>query len=313
MTSSPPSVSAFGSASTVELNNIRKTYDHFVAVDALTLRIQPGMVYGLLGPNGAGKTSTLRMLIGIIVPDSGEIRAFGEPLRRAHIRRMGYLPEERGLYRKMKVLDHLVFLAELKGLARAEAATRAQRWCERLDLADWTGKKVEELSKGMQQKVQFIGALLHEPDLIVMDEPFSGLDPANTVELKDALLELKKAGKTILLSTHRMDQAERLCDSICLINYGRAVLQGDLSRIKAGYGKRNVQIKYEGDSDFLREGRLVQSFNDYGNYVEVRLAPGADPQELLHLASARARLNKFELEEPSLEEIFIDAVNRPHA
>jgi ABC-2 type transport system ATP-binding protein len=253
------------------------------------------------------------MLIGIIVPDAGEVRVFGEPLRRGHVRRMGYLPEERGLYRKMKVLDHLVFLGELKGLHRSEATTRAQHWCERLELAAWTNKKVEELSKGMQQKVQFIGALLHEPELIVMDEPFSGLDPANTVELKNALLELKKAGKTILLSTHRMDQAERLCDSICLLNHGRSVLQGDLSRIKAGYGKRHVQIKYEGDASFLREARLVQSFNDYGNYVEVRLAPGADPQDLLHLATAHARLNKFELEEPSLEEIFIDAVNQPHA
>ncbi len=313
MTYSASAVPAATAACTVELSNIRKTYDHFVAVDSLSLRIQPGTVYGLLGPNGAGKTSTLRMLIGIIAPDAGEIRVFGEPLRRSHIQRMGYLPEERGLYRKMKVLDHLVFLGELKGLSRGEAAMRTQRWCERLDLAAWTSKKVEELSKGMQQKVQFIGALLHEPDLIVMDEPFSGLDPANTVELKDALLELKKTGKTILLSTHRMDQAERLCDSICLINYGRAVLQGDLSRIKAGYGKRHVQIKYEGDSSFLREPRLVQSFNDYGNYVEVRLAPGADPQDLLQLASAHARLSKFELEEPSLEEIFIDAVNQPHA
>ncbi|HLK34689.1 MAG TPA: ATP-binding cassette domain-containing protein [Terriglobales bacterium] len=311
MTSSP-AVIARGS-STIELSNVRKTYDHFVAVDALSLRIEPGTIYGLLGPNGAGKTSTLRMLIGIIVPDGGQILVFGEPLRRSHIQRMGYLPEERGLYRKMKVLDHLVFLAELKGLARGEAAARAQRWCQRLDLTSWTGKKVEELSKGMQQKVQFIGALLHEPDLIIMDEPFSGLDPANTVELKDALLELKKAGKTILLSTHRMDQAERLCDSICLINHGRGVLQGDLNRIKAGYGKRNVQIKYDGDSAFLREKRLIESFNDYGNYVEARLAPGADAQELLHLASARARLSKFELVEPSLEEIFIDAVNQPHA
>jgi ABC-2 type transport system ATP-binding protein len=313
MTSSPSAVPAATAACTAELSNVRKAYDHFVAVDSLSLRIQPGTVHGLLGPNGAGKTSTLRMLIGIIVPDAGEIHVFGEPLCRAHNRRMGYLPEERGLYRKMKVLDHLVFLGELKGLDRGEAAIRAQRWCERLNLAAWTTKKVEELSKGMQQKVQFIGALLHEPDLIVMDEPFSGLDPANTVELKDALLELKKAGKTILLSTHRMDQAERLCDSICLINYGRAVLQGDLSRIKSGYGNRHVQIKYEGDSGFLRQPRLVQSFNDYGNYVEVRLAPGADPQDLLHLASAHARLSKFELEEPSLEEIFIDAVNQPHA
>jgi ABC-2 type transport system ATP-binding protein len=174
-------------------------------------------------------------------------------------------------------------------------------------------KKVEELSKGMQQKVQFIGAILHDPELIVMDEPFSGLDPANALALKDALLELAKNGKTILLSTHRMDQAERLCQSICLINHGRVVLEGDLGQIKNSSGSCSVQIKYDGDSSFLREPRLVQSFNDYGNYVEVRLAPGADTQELLRLACSKARIDRFEVMQPSLEEIFIDAVSKPHA
>jgi ABC-2 type transport system ATP-binding protein len=294
----------------VELHKIRKTYDHFVAVDDLSFAIPAGTVYGLLGPNGAGKTSTLRMMIGIIAPDAGAISVFGEPFRRLHTQRMGYLPEERGLYRKMKVLDHLVFLAELKGLPADEARRRAWKWCERLELGAWTGKKVEELSKGMQQKVQFIGALLHDPELVVMDEPFSGLDPSNALMLKDALLDLKKP---ILLSTHRMDQAERLCDCICLIHHGRALLEGNLSQLKAGFGLRNVQIKYEGDSRFLEERRLVQSFNDYGNYVEVRLAPGADAQELLHLAASAARLSRFELVEPSLEEIFIDAVGKSHA
>jgi ABC-2 type transport system ATP-binding protein len=207
----------------------------------------------------------------------------------------------------------LVFFAELKGVSGHEATKRALHWCERLELSAWTGKKVEELSKGMQRKVQFIGALLHDPELVIMDEPFSGLDPSNATTLKDVLLELKKAGKTILLSTHRMDQAERLCDSICLINHGRALLEGDLSKIKAGFGLRNVQIKYEGDSRFLQERRLVQSFNDYGNYVEVRLAPGADAQELLRLAAAGARLSRFELVEPSLEEIFLDAVGKSNA
>jgi len=207
----------------------------------------------------------------------------------------------------------LVFFAELKGVSGHEATKRALHWCERLELSAWTGKKVEELSKGMQQKVQFIGALLHDPELVIMDEPFSGLDPSNATTLKDVLLELKKAGKTILLSTHRMDQAERLCDSICLINHGRALLEGDLSKIKAGFGLRNVQIKYEGDSRFLQERRLVQSFNDYGNYVEVRLAPGADAQELLRLAAAGARLSRFELVEPSLEESFLDAVGKSNA
>jgi len=297
----------------VALTDIRKKYDEFVAVDDLSFLIPAGTVYGLLGPNGAGKTSTLRMMIGITLPDSGVISVFGEPFRRAHTDQMGYLPEERGLYRKMKVLDHLVFFAELKGVSGHEATKRALHWCERLELSAWTGKKVEELSKGMQQKVQFIGALLHDPELVIMDEPFSGLDPSNATTLKDVLLELKKAGKTILLSTHRMDQAERLCDSICLINHGRALLEGDLSKIKAGFGLRNVQIKYEGDSRFLQERRLVQSFNDYGNYVEVRLAPGADAQELLRLAAAGARLSRFELVEPSLEESFLDAVGKSNA
>lgn len=253
------------------------------------------------------------MIIGIILPDNGEISVFGEPFRRAHTDQFGYLPEERGLYRKMKVLEHLEFLAQLKGLRVQEARKRALRWCERFELSAWTGKKVQELSKGMQQKVQFIGAILHDPELIIMDEPFSGLDPASTVALKDALLELAKSGKTILLSTHRMDHAERLCNSICLVNHGRAVLEGDLNQIKARHGCCNVQIKYEGDARFLQESRLVQSFNDYGNYVEAHLAPGADSQELLRLASSGARLSKFEVMEPSLEEIFIDAVSKPNA
>jgi ABC-2 type transport system ATP-binding protein len=267
----------------------------------------------LLGPNGAGKTSTIRMIIGIIVPDAGQISVFGQPLSRAHLDQFGYLPEERGLYKKMKVLEHLVFLGQLKGMNSTDAAANARRWCGRFELTTWVDKKVEELSKGMQQKVQFIGAVLHDPKLIIMDEPFSGLDPANALNLKDALLELAKNGKTILFSTHRMDSAERLCQSICLINHGKAMLQGDLSQIKGGYGKLNVQIRYEGDSSFLHEPRLVQKFNDYGNYVEVRLAPGADAQDLLQLAASKARLSKFEIMEPSLEEIFLDVVGKSNA
>lgn len=311
----PASNSAAPSAGndTVHLQGVRKCYDEFVAVDGLSLSVRAGGIYGLLGPNGAGKTSTIRMLMGITVPDAGQITIFGEPLARAHMDQFGYLPEERGLYKKMKVLEHLIFLGQLKGLSSAEATKRANRWCERFELTPWTGKKVEELSKGMQQKVQFIGAVLHDPRLIIMDEPFTGLDPANAVVLKDVLLEMAKSGKTILLSTHRMDRVERLCQSICLINHGRAVLEGDLNQIKARYGRHNVQIKYDGDARFLQEKRLVESFNDYGNYVEIHLAPGADPQELLRLASANARLDKFELMEPSLEEIFIDVVGKSNA
>ena len=292
----------------VHLDKVRKTYDHFVAVDDLSFRIAQGAIFGLLGPNGAGKTSTLRMMIGITAPDSGTVHLFGETFRRQHLRRVGYLPEERGLYKKMKVRELLVFLAEVRGVSAAEAGRRAQQWCERLQIAEWLPKKVEELSKGMQQKIQFIAALLHEPELIIMDEPFGGLDPVNTSLLKDVLLELKQRGRTILFSTHRMDQVEKLCDAICLVNHGRPVLEGNLREIKARYGKNQVHIAYEGDGDFLNTSSLVVSANDYGNYVEVQLKPGADAQELLRLAAARARVTRFELAEPSLEQIFIDVV-----
>ena len=294
-------------ADVVELRGIRKSYDHFVAVDHLSFAIRAGSVYGLLGPNGAGKTSTIRMMIGITMPDDGEVRLFGEKFHRPQLDRIGYLPEERGLYKRMKVLDHLIFLGRLRGLSEREARQRSLAWCRRLQMEEWTHKKVEELSKGMQQKIQFAAALLHEPDLIIMDEPFAGLDPANAVMLKDILLELKKSGKTILFSTHRMDQVERLCDAICLIDHGRAVLEGDLAKIKASYGKNHVQMQYDGDPR-LEECPLVQSINNYGNYVEVRLKPGADAQELLRMAAERARIGRFELLEPSLEEIFIERV-----
>jgi len=296
-------------ANAVELRGIRKTYDHFVAVDQLSINIREGSVYGLLGPNGAGKTSSIRMMIGIIMPDAGEVWLFGEKFHRQQLHRVGYLPEERGLYKRMKVIDHLVFLGRLHNLPEQEARKRSLVWCERLQLSEWTQKKVEELSKGMQQKIQFIAALLHDPDLIIMDEPFAGLDPANAVMLKDVLIELRKSGKTILFSTHRMDQVERLCDSICLVDHGRAVLEGDLAKIKASYGKNNVQMQYEGDLQ-LEGCELVESVNSYGNYVEVRLKPGADAQQLLRLASERARISRFELMEPSLEEIFIDQVGK---
>jgi ABC-2 type transport system ATP-binding protein len=295
---------------TIELNKVRKSYDHFVAVDDLSFSIEQGAVFGLLGPNGAGKTSTIRMMIGITVPDSGSIQMFGKPFERKSLQRVGYLPEERGLYKKMKVLDHLIFLGQLHGLEAAVARQRAVAWSEKLEIESWLQKKVEELSKGMQQKIQFIAALLHDPDFIIMDEPFGGLDPVNTGLLKDVLLEMKQKGKTILFSTHRMDQVEKLCDTICLINRGKSVLQGDLKEIKAKYGKNNVQIEYEGDGNFLRQSKLVGSYNNYGNYVEVRLAPGADAQELLRAVAERSRVSKFELMEPSLEEIFIETVGK---
>jgi ABC-2 type transport system ATP-binding protein len=299
--------------STVELCCVRKTYGDFVAVSDLSFSIVPGSIFGLLGPNGAGKTSAIRMMIGILLPDSGEVRIFGEPFRRAHLERIGYLPEERGLYKKMKVLDHLVLLGQLHGLNRLEAERRSLAWCDRLEISAWVPKKVEELSKGMQQKIQFAAALLHDPEVIIMDEPFTGLDPVNSKILKDVILELKNQGKSILFSTHQMEQVERLCDSILLINRGKAVLEGNLREVKARYGRNTVQLEYEGDGSFLQQDGMIQSVKNDGRYVEVRLAPGADAQVLLRAAAARSRLNKFELVEPSLEEIFIDVVGKTDA
>jgi len=314
MTSTAPAITSVpAAATTVSLGDVRKAYGDFVAVDRLSFAIPQGSIFGLLGPNGAGKTSTIRMMIGITMPDSGEVRMFGEPFRRAHLDRIGYLPEERGLYRKMTVLEQLTFFGELHGLARSESGRRAQQWCERLDLKDWTSKRVDELSKGMQQKVQFISALLHDPDFVIMDEPFYGLDPVNATLLKDVLLEQKKAGRTILFSTHRMDQVEKLCDGICLVNHGKSVLQGSVKEVKSRYGKRNVQINYEGDGSFLRSNALIETFNDYGNYVEARLKPGVDSQDLLRDVMSRVRVNRFELMEPSLEEIFIETVGKSNA
>jgi ABC-2 type transport system ATP-binding protein len=298
---------------TIELNKVRKSYDDFVAVDDLSFNIEEGAVFGLLGPNGAGKTSTIRMMVGITMPDAGEIRLFGKPFERSSLHHLGYLPEERGLYKKMKVLEQLIFIGQLHGLDGAGARKQALAWSERLEISGWLEKKVEELSKGMQQKIQFIATLLHEPDFIIMDEPFGGLDPVNASLLKDVLLDMRKQGRTILFSTHRMDQVEKLCDTICLINRGKSVLQGDLAEIKARHGNGSVQIQYEGDGNFLDRTELVSSYNNYGNYVEVRLAAGADPQKLLRLVAERSRISKFELMEPSLEEIFIETVGKTDA
>jgi ABC-2 type transport system ATP-binding protein len=297
----------------LELDSVTKAFDKFVAVDGLSLQIREGEIFGLLGPNGAGKTSSIRMMIGITVPDSGRVRLFGARLTRALLDRVGYLPEERGLYKRMKILDNLVFFAGLKGVGAVEAKRRAHDWLERLDLGRWAGARVEELSKGMQQKVQFIGAVLHEPDFLILDEPFSGLDPGSALQLKNILLELKKQGRTILFSTHRMDTVERLCDSICLVNHGRNVLRGSLREIKAGYGRSRVQIEYEGSLPALQDCELVAGFNDFGNYVELQLAYGADPQRLLALVMMNARIRRFEMVEPSLEEIFLETVHSTEA
>lgn len=291
----------------VALSHISKSYESKVAVEDLSLQIEPGNMFGLLGPNGSGKTSSIRMMIGITMPDAGSVSLFGKPYERESLKRVGYLPEERGLYKKMNVMEQLVFMGELRGLDKATAAKRAHAWCEKLQIMEATQKKTEELSKGMQQKIQFIATLMHDPELVVMDEPFSGLDPVNASLLQETLIELKKAGKAILFSTHRMDQVEKMCDAICLIHRGHAVLQGGMREVKSRYERDHVAVNYEGDAGFLQHP-AVESFKDYGGYAEIRLKPHADAQDLLRTAMAKAKIFRFELMEPSLEEIFIRTV-----
>src|ERR1700726_142581 len=240
----------------VQLSHVRKVYDTKVAVADLSFTIEPGTMFGLLGPNGAGKTSSIRMMIGITMPDSRQVSLFGKPFERKSLERVGYLPEERGLYKKMKVLDQLVFFGELHGLTPEEARKRATDWAKRMEIADSLPKKTEELSKGMQQKIQFIGCVLHDPGLIVMDEPFSGLDPVNATLLERTLLEMKDQGKAILFSTHRMDQVEKLCDTICLVNQGRAVLAGKMREIKSSYERNRIIVEFEGDTSFLQSSEI---------------------------------------------------------
>jgi ABC-2 type transport system ATP-binding protein len=291
----------------VDLDRISKSYSSKVAVRELSLRIEPGTMFGLLGPNGAGKTSTIRMMVGMTLPDSGTVRLFDEPFRRDHLRRVGYLPEERGLYKRMKVIDQLIFMGQLHGLDAATAGTRARQWCERMEIAESMDKKTQELSKGMQQKIQFIATLLHDPELIIMDEPSSGLDPVNVSLLEQTLRELKSKGRTILFSTHRMDQVEKLCDAICLVDQGTAVLEGTMRAVKSRYARNRVVVEYSGDASFLTDPSITELRESAGR-AEFKLRDGADAQSLLHAAARHAQIFKFELVEPSLEEIFIRTI-----
>jgi ABC-2 type transport system ATP-binding protein len=291
----------------VELAGVTKAYENKVAVNNLSLSIDAGQMFGLLGPNGAGKTSSIRMMMGITIPDSGSISLFGKPFDRKSLERVGYLPEERGLYKKMKVMEQLVFFGQLHGLTADESSKRATAWAKRMEIADSLLKKTEELSKGMQQKIQFIATLLHEPGLIVMDEPFSGLDPVNAVLVERTLLELKAQGKAILFSTHRMDQVEKLCDSICLINNGQAVLKGNLREIKSTYERNRVIVEFQGSAAFLKSDEIAEAQN-FSGHAEIKLKPNGDAQKLLHEAAAGATIYRFEMVEPSLEEIFIKTV-----
>jgi ABC-2 type transport system ATP-binding protein len=294
----------------LDVQKVNKSFDSVRAVKDLSFSVEKGRVFGLLGPNGAGKTTTIRMVMQILLPDSGTIEIFGKPLEPSLTDRIGYMPEERGLYKKMKIVDVIAFFGEIKGMRRAGALREARQWLQKLDLAEWTDKKVEELSKGMQQKVQFICTVLHKPELLILDEPFTGLDPVNVNLLKDVMLEIKNSGTTIIFSTHQMEQVEKLCDAICLIHKGEAVLDGLLSDVKAKFGKGRVQMQYEGKAEFLGDKSLVAAFDDYGKYVEIRPAASVKPQDVLKRAVREVAVNRFEVAEPSLNEIFIQQVGK---
>jgi ABC-2 type transport system ATP-binding protein len=303
----------------VSVDRITKRFAGHTAVDSLSLSVPAGGVFGLLGPNGAGKSTTIRMIMHIIEPDEGTVTLFGGPgTGRELSGRIGFLPEERGLYPRMEVLEHIIFLGEAKGLRRRDARERALRWLDRLGLGDWAKRKVQELSKGMQQKVQFIGTLLHDPDLVILDEPFSGLDPVNLQVMKDVVVEIARSGRTVLFSTHIMEQAEKMCDRIAIIARGEKVVDGRVADIKAEGGKRHVYLSFAHDGakagPILADRTLVARADDSGATAEAELAVGANPDRLLRaLMEAGVGLSRFEVAEPSLESIFIAKVGQQAA
>jgi ABC-2 type transport system ATP-binding protein len=303
----------------VEIRDVVKRYDGHTAVRGLSLTVPRGAVYGILGPNGAGKTTTIRMVLDIIEPDEGSIDVLGTANSSpGAIDRVGYLPEERGLYRRMQVRRVLRFLAELKGIGRREADRRIDGWLERLGLRtadrDWGEARVDDLSRGMQQKVQFIGALLHDPEMLILDEPFSGLDPINAQMLQDIVMELRREGKTILFCTHMMDSAERLCDSVCIIAHGDKILDGPIAQVREEHGGRRITLeladgRMNGVTSVLADRTLVSKVDDSNRMFDIELAPGTDSQQLLkRLVDAGANIARFELAQASLHRIFVERV-----
>src|SRR3954453_13620394 len=266
---------------TVKLDGVSKSFGEFTAVSELSLDVRAGRVYGLLGPNGAGKTTTIRMIVNITAPDSGTILLFGRRIDPTLQDRIGYLPEERGLYKKMRVADQLRFFAEIKNMRGKEVDAKVDEWLARVKLSDWKNKRSMELSKGMQQKVQFITAVIHDPDLLILDEPFSGLDPVNVDVMRDTILEQKSANKTIILSTHQMEIAEKLCDDICMINRSRKVLDGKLRDIRRSFARNSLALRFDGGDGLLNDPEIVANIRENGEEFEVLLVPGADPQILL--------------------------------
>lgn len=292
----------------LKLNNVSKYFGDYKATNDVSFSVQKGTIFGLLGPNGAGKTTIIRQITNIYYPDSGEITLFGESVSSKHQNIMGYLPEERGLYKKLKVIEQLIYFGELKGLSKKEAEKRARLWLIKLGANDWIDKKIQELSKGMQQKIQFISTILHDPEFLILDEPFSGFDPVNAELLKDIILELKNQGKTIILSTHVMSQVEQLCDEIVLINKGKIILEGKVREIKKSFGRNNLKIEFDGSDEFLNSIESSKIINRSNNSVEIKLENESDSKQIFDSINDSTFVYKFELAEPSLHEIFINTV-----
>jgi len=294
---------------TLRVANVSKHYGEFTAVNDLSFDVKAGRVFGFLGPNGAGKTTTIRMIVGITAPDEGKIELFGERISNETQNRIGYLPEERGLYKKMKVQDQLRYFAALKNVSQSEADKRIDFWLERMNLSEWKRKKTTDLSKGMSQKIQFVSTVLHNPDLLILDEPFSGLDPVNVEFMIEVVAELKAQGKTIIFSTHLMSTAERLCDDIILINKSRRIVGGTLREVKEGFGKNLIALRCTGGETILEDASLVAKVTTHADEKEIELAENADAQNLLRrLIESGAVISKFEQVEPSLNDIFIEKV-----
>jgi ABC-2 type transport system ATP-binding protein len=299
---------------TLRVSDVTKRFGDFTAVENLSFEVRSGRVFGFLGPNGAGKTTTIRMIVGITAPDEGSIELFGQRMSSGLQDRIGYLPEERGLYKKMKIADQLRYFAALKGMHAAEAEKQMDFWLDRMGLGEWKKKKTTDLSKGMQQKIQFISTVMHDPDLLILDEPFSGLDPINVEFLIDVISELKKREKTIIFSTHLMETAEKLCNDILLINKSRKVIVGSLREVKESYGRNLIALRAEGSGSILADRQLVSKTTVHADEVIVHLAEGVDPQSLLkRLIDSDVRVSKFERVEASLNDIFIDKVRGSQA
>jgi ABC-2 type transport system ATP-binding protein len=290
----------------LEVKNLVKYFDTTKAVDDISFSIPEGSVFGLIGRNGAGKTTTIRMMMNIYIPDSGEVILRGSKAGQDFKNNVGYLPEERGLYKKMKVMETLLFLAELKGKTGKEIENRADNYLKRFDLIDRKNSKIEDLSKGNQQKIQFLATILHSPEFLILDEPFSGLDPINTDMVKEIILELKREGKVIIFSTHLMDFAEKMCDHIAMIDHGKIILHGALQDIKKRYAQRNVSLNYEGDISFLKNNPIIESIDDFGNTTGIKVKKNEQIQEVLRLLIEKNIIvNSFHANEISLHEIFV--------